>query len=172
MTVVDNTTNRLRAPRHAVLSAEGISIAEAQDELDRHLARPASSNVEKWSTLKELYEMEGECGEPGWDGYDAQVVSRRAVGNAVSFIEALPPEFPLPEVAPEPDGSVELDWFAGAARVVSVSISESDRIAYAYRDGTDSGHGVARFDGESVPAPILHTIRTAIGFRHAPIRSS
>ena len=44
------------------------------------------------------------------------------------------------------------DWIVSRARVFSVSVGTTNRLAFAWIDGTDRGHGVARFDGDAVPA--------------------
>ena len=78
------------------------------------------------------------------------------------FLRALPDRVPLPEISPEPDGSVSLDWTQSRNRLFSVSVSGSNRLAYAWVDGTDSGHAVVRFDGQSIPLPILQGIKAAL----------
>ena len=61
----------------------------------------------------------------------------------------------MPEFAPEPDGAISLDWIQSRHRLFTLSISASNRLAYAWLDGTDKGHGVARFDGRTIPRRVL-----------------
>jgi hypothetical protein len=79
------------------------------------------------------------------------------------FLRLLPESVPLPEFAPEPDGFISLDWIRSPNRLFSLSIGRSNRLAYAWLDGADRGHGVARFDGQNVPARVLEGIKGILG---------
>ena len=127
---------------------------------------------EKASVISRIWEISNECGEPGWDGDNAVPISRLAVFNAIAVIRALPSGVPLPEIAPEPDGAVSLDWLRSRQQMFSLSAGENDRIAYAWLDGTDKGHGVARFDGLCVPQRILDGIRATMSHDYPAVRSS
>ena len=74
------------------------------------------------------------------------------------------------EFAPEPDGSISLDWIRSRSNFFSVSVGASDRLAYAWLDGTDRGHAVARFDGDSVPSRILEGIKALVQGANAAVR--
>jgi hypothetical protein len=86
-----------------------------------------------------------------------------ALQNAEMFLRALPEDLPTPEFAPEPDGSISLDWIHTRHRLFSLGVGPNDRLAYAWLDGTDKGHGVARFDGLSVPQRVLAGIQFIMG---------
>jgi len=45
----------------------------------------------------------------------------------------------------------------------------NDRLAYAWLDGTDKGHAVARFDGERVPDRILEGIKVFLQSANAAV---
>jgi len=70
----------------------------------------------------------------------------------------MPDDLPLPEFAPEPDGSD----FVGLDSVTEPSFlpkrGSTNRLAYAWLDGSDKGHGVARFDGERIPSRVIEGI--------------
>lgn len=100
-----------------------------------------------------------ECVETGWDGDEGEPISGIAAKVAADFIRALPKHVPLPEVAPDPDGSISLDWIQARSRLFSLSVCSGNTLAYAWLDGHDRGHAVARFDGQTVPARILDGIR-------------
>lgn len=119
------------------------------------------------SLLRELAE---ECSEQGWDGYDAAPIDAIALFNAQNFLRALPSGIALPEFAPEPDGSISLDWIQSRYRLFTLSIGSSNRLAYAWLDGTDKGHAVAHFGGTIVPPRVLAGIKSIVGDSHAPFR--
>lgn len=120
--------------------------------------------------ISQIWGLANECAEPGWDGADARPLDRLAAIYAEDFIRAMPDGVPLPELSPEPDGSISLDWIQSRHRLFSVSIGTRNRLAYAWLDGTDRGHAVARFDGETVPARILEGIEGIMGNGNPAVR--
>ena len=102
-----------------------------------------------------LIEMAVECSQADWDGNGAYPINIESLRLARSFLDALPVGFSMPECAPEPDGSISLEWVMSRYSRFSISIGNTDRLSYAWLDGTDKGHGVARFDGIILPKHIL-----------------
>jgi len=95
-----------------------------------------------------------------------------SVALAERFLHALPDDFPLPEFSVEPDGVISLDWIESCHRLFSLSMNPSGRFAYAWLDGTDKGHGVARFDGRQVPRRILEGIAAIFKNGTATLRAA
>jgi hypothetical protein len=124
----------------------------------------------KSSVISRIDELAAECGSDGWDGEEGLCISPDVVDRGVSFVRAFPDSLPLPEVAPEPDGSISFDWIDGRTRVFSVSVGTTNRLAFAWIDGTDRGHGVARFDGDTVPTRVLGGIRELTHERATTLR--
>lgn len=120
--------------------------------------------------LSQLWALAKECSESNWNGDGARPLSFLALDEAAALIRALPQDVPLPELAADPDGAVSLDWIQSRNRLFSVSAA-GPRLSYAWLDGSDRGHGVARFDGETVPARILEGIRAVVGNGNAGVRS-
>ncbi|MFI4914993.1 MAG: hypothetical protein ACIAS6_00625 [Phycisphaerales bacterium JB060] len=112
----------------------------------------------KASVISELWSIAGECEKPDWDGYGAAAIDRASVRVAEQIIRALPNDVAMPEVTPEPDGHISLDWIVSPHRVLSVSASPNGRLAVAWLNGSNRGHMVERFDGERIPAKILTLI--------------
>ncbi len=160
------------------LASPGSAVSTAAESI-RHDARSVVSALErsqalfgtKATAISDLWKLANECADAGWDGSDAAPINLQAVYNAVAFIRALPGLLPLPEFAPEPDGAVSLDWIVSRNRLFSVSAGASGRLAYAWLDGTDRGHAVARFDGTTIPARILDGIRTITAHGHSSVQS-
>jgi hypothetical protein len=124
---------------------------------------------EKSAVISRLRALANECAEQGWDGGDALAIDRVALQNAEDFVRALPEGFPVPECAPEPDGWISLDWIESRHRFFSLSVGSSSRLAYAWLDGADKGHGVARFDGLSVPPRVLSGILSILNHEYASL---
>ena len=78
-----------------------------------------------------------------------------AVLVAEHFVRALPSHIPMPDFTVDPDGDVSLNWTTLQKRRLTLSVSASQRIAFAWLDGIERGYGVAVFDGLNVPSRIL-----------------
>lgn len=98
----------------------------------------------------------------GWDGGQASPVDSAAIELAVDFVRALPDDCEMPEVGVEPDGAVSLDWLPSRHNMLSISFTgSSDRLAFAWLDGTDRGSAVARFDRQVVPTRLAQALDAA-----------
>lgn len=137
----------------ATLVRESLINVSRSAESSRALFGPKSD------LLNSLELLHIECAEADWDGYGAEPVSMVALSRVRAFIRSLPEGFLLPELSVEPDGAVALDWMPSANRTLSVSLGESGRVPYAWVDGTDCGHAVARILDETVPSRILTEIQ-------------
>lgn len=124
----------------------------------------------KAAAISEIWALVFECDEANWDGEDAEPISDIAAHTASDFIRALPDDVRLPESAPEPDGSISLDWIESRNRVFSLSVGSRRRLPYAWVDGADNGHGVAYFDGVTIPPRILDGIRRAVEHGDSAVR--
>jgi hypothetical protein len=127
---------------------------------------------ERAAAISSLRELSNECSLEDWDGSGALALDPRAVIQAESFLRTLPDGVPMPECSAEPDGSVSLDWSRAKNRLFSVSVGSSNRLAFAWLDGSDKGHGVARFDGIEVPKLVLLGLRSILTPSHAPVRAA
>lgn len=127
---------------------------------------------DKADAISQIWALANECGEGGWDSEGAEPVSPLAANLAADFVRALPAGVPLPEFAPEPDGSISLDWIESRHRLFSVSAGTTNRLAFAWLDGTDRGHGVARFDGQVVPRRILDAINEIMDHGNPSLRAA
>lgn len=156
----------------SAISPEAHALLIAATEVVESAQRSQSLFGEKAAALSQLAELATECAEPGWDGEDAAAIEPVAVLSAERFVRALPDGIPLPEFAPEPDGSISLDWIRSRNRLISLSVGRSIRLAYAWLDGADKGHGVARFDGHNVPPRVLEAIKGIVEQGHAGLRAA
>lgn len=88
--------------------------------------------------------------------------SALTTARVFDFLYVLPRGTALPEATLDPDGEVGLDWMISKNRILSVSIGESNRISYAWHDGTDRGHAAVTFDGRKLPSHLM-TLLTEMG---------
>jgi hypothetical protein len=158
--------------RTTAVSPEARAVRKSASAIVASRERSIALFGAKRMLIEQVWETAGECEEAGWNGEDALAVPDVVVDRAMRFVRALPESIPLPAVAPEPDGSLSFDWMMGRAQVFSVSIGMTDRLAYAWIDGTDRGHGVARFYDETVPVRVLDGIRELMHERTPALRTA
>lgn len=126
----------------------------------------------KSAAISSVRQLIAECGDDDWDANESKAVNPSAVWIATDFIRALPDNFPMPEAAAEPDGSVSLDWMQSRNRMFSLSVDNGNRLAYAWLDGTERGHGVLNFDGVNLPSRFISEISPIVQYGKAGFRAS
>lgn len=147
----------LTRPRTA-LSSEANGLRSNAGEVAGHVERSMALFGDKAEALNSLLVLAAECAEDDWDGYGSHHVNPAALYKTTAFIRALPDGIDMPEFSVEPDGSISLDWMPSRTQTFSVSIGETDRIPYAWMDGTDRGHAVAKSFASEVPARIVRAL--------------
>lgn len=148
----------LSRPRSAV-SAVAQAVRRNASAVVEQVNRSVALFGPKAQWISGLAALAEECGVPNWDGYGAEPLSPRALAMAQKIIPSLPDDLPLPECSVEPDGCISLDWMPAPHRTLTVSVGESDRLPYAWVDGTSRGHAVERLVEGQLPSRILAEIR-------------
>jgi len=156
----------------SAISGEAQAVQQVASNVVKSVETSRALFGRKGNAISELSALASECVHEGWDGEDARPIDPQAVSNAIAFLRALPDSLPLPEMAAEPDGAVSLDWIRSRNRLLSVSIGASDRLAFAWLDGSDRGHGVARFVGGVVPTRIAEGVIAIMDLRNAAVRAA
>jgi hypothetical protein len=152
----------LARPASAV-STEAVHVRTHASYMVGRVESSAALFGNRMGVITALWNLVALHAEVGWDGGAAAPVDRNAVALAVDFIRALPDDSEMPEVGVEPDGAVSLDWLPSRHRMLSISFTgRSDRLAYAWLDGTDRGSAVARFDRQVVPLRLMQTIAAVV----------
>lgn len=105
--------------------------------------------------LESLNEIFEECSMEGWDGYDAPPITEEAYYEAEKLIRSLPfTAFPMPEITPEPNGDIGLEWNKGTSQVFVASVSGRNEIIYAGLFGRNKVRGTEYF-GDILPAAVI-----------------
>jgi hypothetical protein len=154
----------------SAVSREAAAVRDAASAIVASRERSLALFGAKSAVIERIDKLALECASDGWDGEEGLCISPDVIDRAVSFVRAFPDGLSLPDAAPEPDGSISFDWIVARTRMFSVSIGATNRLAFAWIDGTDRGHGVARFDGDTVPARILGGIRDLTDERATALR--
>ncbi|MBF8262450.1 MAG: hypothetical protein HW387_115 [Parachlamydiales bacterium] len=99
-----------------------------------------------WKTLlrHDLMTAYQDCCEEGWNGYDAEPITKQTILAGETLLELLPDNVMPPEVLPEPTGKISFAWrnAAGATLVIAV---DSNSIAFAELIGSKKRYGEAKF---------------------------
>lgn len=91
-------------------------------------------------------------------------MSTTAVTVAEDFIRALPDGLETPELSVDPDGDISFDWIPDNTKTLTISVNGSNRLAYAWIDGTDRGHAATRFENGVIPSRLLTEIESIVSY--------
>jgi hypothetical protein len=114
------------------------------------------------TAMDELASVWNDCKIPDWDGYGAAAVNQDTFRNAYFVLESLPPGFPAPSIAAEPDGAVTLEWHRSPRRTLSVSVDEMGDLHYAALLGPNQQFGTEVFGGE-LPERLARLVEEVVG---------
>lgn len=149
-TILARLRNAVSTPAGELDDKIGAIIASAQ--------RSRSLFGLKSDAIAAIWSVAAEAAEDDWNGEGALAIDPMTAGNAVAFLDTLPPFARLPEISAEPSGALSLDWIHSRTKMFSVSVGRSRSLALAWLDGTAHGYGVVSFDGEDVPPRILDEV--------------
>jgi len=112
------------------------------------LERRAAASAPQSLAVDSLARIAAECSADGWDGYGAPRISARTEGFARILLENLPMWLPAPDIVPEADGDISIEWDIGPDRIFSISVGEAGMLHYAglFGGGVER-HGVEPFSG-------------------------
>lgn len=129
----------------------------------RRVAQPVPARPSHPSALvAEIAACAAETREANWDGYGAEPIATAVSSRARRLADMLPPALPLPEVAPAPSGSIDLEWRARCGDCISLCVYESGPVQY---DGRIGGAEVAgSFPlAEPIPERVSTLLRIVAG---------
>ena len=115
------------------------------------------------STLRSAFEcllddISHRCGQSNWDGDNSDPILPVTCDHALRLIEALPADVGHPDITPEPDGHILLEWYHSPARVLAVSISSEGVLYWSGLDDAVRETGAVKFD-QNIPTNLLNWIR-------------
>ena len=106
----------------------------------------------------QLIDAFAEAAKPDWDGDGSVATAASTLALTKQFIESLPRKYQTPEISPEPDGHVDLEWFVGKRRLLLISVNPDGRLHWAALIGNEDPRGSCPFLGKA-PKTILHVLR-------------
>lgn len=104
-------------------------------------------------------ELSMENSLPNWDGYEANPILRSVRDEAVRLIKMLPSDLPLPDVSPEPLGTIAFEWYKAKDNLFIASVSGKGIVEYAGLYGIGNrDYGTARIEN-TFPKIVSYHIR-------------
>ena len=98
-----------------------------------------------------------ECSVEEWDGYED------AYFEAKRFLQLMPSSLPLPQINPEADGEIELEWYKNSKCLFAISLGGNNMLTFAGIFGEiNKIHGTEAFV-DLIPATIVSYIKRAVG---------
>ncbi len=124
-----------------------------------HEYEELTKNKELSETLKTLREVFIECSVENWDGYDSMPLPRKAFTEVTKFLKLLPITYQMPDIVPEPNGNIALEWYKNRDFVFVAGISGNNIIEYAgLFNKINKTYGSEHFE-DFIPPAILQNIK-------------
>jgi hypothetical protein len=145
-------------PSRSFSAGENIEVENAA-KLDDIAASPLHARA-----ANDLFRILGECSVAGWDGYRARPITAETCIRTFEFLFDLPQWMTAPDLVPEADGQIAIEWSFPPSQTLSISIGAEGPLHFAgtFRGGEEI-HGVAPYSyciPESVLQILAKTIRT------------
>ena len=88
--------------------------------------------LDKDALLAELHKIKNDDdhSDAGWDGETAKPVHNKAYSELKEIINSLPDTFHTPEIVPEIDGTLNLEWFKHINNITSIGVNGTGKIYY------------------------------------------
>jgi|SRR6185436_2128651 len=116
---------------------------------------------------KDVIDILSTTNRRGWDGYEAIPIVPATVAKTLLFIDILPLDMPTPDVTPEPDGEIALEWYKSPSWVLSISVGQHNRLAYAGLFGPSKTYGAEEWH-TAVPRMVTEAMRRFMAEDTAP----
>lgn len=145
------------------VSEEAQSLSRIERDVSEALEQSQALFGRTSEAVSSLWDLAADHAKADWDGYGAKPVSLESLVLAERLIRSMPHDLPVPEFSVDPDGDISFDWIAGRQKIYSLSVGTSMRLACAWRSGSDHGHEVIRFDGQSIPQRVLFQVQHTMG---------
>lgn len=108
------------------------------------------------SLIQDLEEIQDECSEKNWDGYQADPISPLTIAAGKEFLRLLPDHIAKPEIVPETEGEIGFLWKKGREITFLLSVN-SKTIFFVEKVGSYKSHGEMKLQS-SLPDKIKETL--------------
>lgn len=118
---------------------------------------PLASDQKRFDVIDQLLPLSNRYQNMDWDGEGAEPIPAAAFQEARRFLLTLHPATPLPEVVPEPDGYLGLEWYANTRLLYVVSFNGTGVMSCSGLMGRERILGT-RYTDEGIPIEVLRNI--------------
>ena len=143
--------------RSTAVGPEAIRIVREEETAE---CAVSAWQLSRQAALRESREIAKETSRHGWDGGDARPLSRHAKDALNDALLTLTPHVPIPDIVPEPDGGVAMEWSSGKARSLIVSFGPDGGLYYAFQIAGRRESGRRFFDAQ-LPSDLLALAKEA-----------
>jgi len=132
-----------------IWSVEGVS--EESRKIREMLAsissqqRRLASLAWKDSLVEEISQIYRTCSEVGWDGYEAEPISKESVVQAAQLLQLLPNGVRSPSVVPVPGGDISFQWHGEEHKDFTLGVSGQSLVYAGIFGGSSKAYGEERF---------------------------
>jgi len=146
-------------PINPGVSPESEGVKKRLEEVRKEDWQSVTKGLRFSKLFESLEEVYRKCSEENWDGYDANPINPKAVLEAKNLILLLPLSFRLPEIIPEPDGSIAFEWYKEKRNLFVISLSGNNVINYAGLFGkVNKVHGTENYT-DSLPRVVIENLQ-------------
>ena len=143
--------------RSTAVGPEAFRIVREEETSESAVSAWQLSRQDAARNLREIIE---ETSSPGWDGGEAKPLSRRAKDALVDALFTLTPHVPMPEIVPEPDGGVAMEWSSDSTHSLIVSFGPDGDLYFAVHVPGRRESGRRPFDAQ-LPSDLLGLAKEA-----------
>lgn len=140
-------------------SSSRSSLEDFNERIEKEARRgeDLASEQKRWDEIDAIVKLPERYREKNWDGLEAEPIPEAAIQEARIFLRKLPSSIPMPEVIPEPDGYLGLEWYANKWLLYVVSFNGTGVLSCSGLIGSERIYG-PRYMDEGIPAEILRNI--------------
>lgn len=131
------------------------------DEKEARRWEDLASEQKRLDEIEALIKLPGRYRQKNWDGLEAELIPAAAIQEARIFLRKLPSFIPMPEVIPEPDGYLGLEWYANKWLLYVVSFNGTGVLSCSGLIGAERTYG-PRYMDAGIPAEILRNIKKVL----------
>lgn len=85
------------------------------------------------SIFDEIDSIAADCSKSNWNGDQSEPIGEQTVLYAKKLVSLFPNDIAVPDVVPEPDGSIGFEWDIDQDQWMIVSVNEGGSIYYAVK---------------------------------------